>query len=93
MSELTSRLTDAELDEASEYARGSLRMTAIIAELRERRAADLTAEDLAALKFARDRVKAGLRSEAAIYFDDNHIKRYDNALVVIDKLLNAGGGL
>jgi hypothetical protein len=34
------RLTDAELDEAFEYAHGSLRLTAALAELKERRKQD-----------------------------------------------------
>lgn len=37
------RLTDEELDEAFEYAHGSLRLTAALSELRQLRALDLTA--------------------------------------------------
>lgn len=46
-----SRLTDQELDEAFDYAHGSLRLTAALSELRERRAADLTAQDVEALHY------------------------------------------
>ncbi|MGE0206148.1 MAG: hypothetical protein AB7E70_19505 [Hyphomicrobiaceae bacterium] len=46
-----SRLTDQELEEAFDYAHGSLRMTAALSELRERRAADLTAQDVEALSY------------------------------------------
>jgi hypothetical protein len=43
------RLTDTELDEAFDYAHGSLRLTAALSELRERRAADLQVDDYEAV--------------------------------------------
>ena len=53
---MSERLTDEELTEALEVAQGmrSLRLTAAIAELRERRMADLSAEDKEALRKARE---------------------------------------
>jgi hypothetical protein len=44
---MSTRLTDAELDEAFDYAHGSLRLTAALSELRERRAQNLSPADLA----------------------------------------------
>jgi hypothetical protein len=50
------RLTDAELDEAMAYAHGSLRLTAALAELKERRALDMTDRDCELLRIVRDDV-------------------------------------
>lgn len=51
---MSERLTDEEIDEALQIAKSlnSLRLTAAVAELKERRAADLTAGDVEALKDA-----------------------------------------
>ena len=80
------RLSDEELTEAFAYAHGSLRLTAALSELKERRAADLSAEDRSALNFALSVVKANT-------FDDS-IQAYrvssSAAISVLSKLLDGG---
>lgn len=78
-----SRLTDAELDEVLAYAQmiHGLRLTAAVAELKERRAADLTNEQRGALWFAREIVwTCGIPS-----YETNA------ALAALDKLLGKDG--
>jgi hypothetical protein len=75
------RLTDEELTEAFEYAHGSLRLTAALSELRERRKRDLTTEEREALKFAHDFI---------VEEGGNH-GRWERAAAVLSKLLGQGG--
>lgn len=89
------RLTDEELDAISEQC-GSLGLVALnaaaqrdvqamIAEIRERRAADLTPEDVEALK----RLFKDIRTWALVrhHFENNH----RHALAVLDRLLEREG--
>jgi hypothetical protein len=48
------RLTDTELADAFAHARGSLRLTAALAELVERRAADLSKPEISLIDYALD---------------------------------------
>ncbi len=80
------RLTDEELVEAFDYAHGSLRLTAALSELRERRAADLTADEREVLEWLRLHLAAAVEHPEAQAID---IKLA--ALATLDRLI-AGGG-
>lgn len=79
-----SRLTDEELTEALAYAQGlqSLRFTAIVAELRERRAADLSDEDREALEW--------LQYIGEVTHCDRGHDVKQRALAVLNRLLGGG---
>jgi hypothetical protein len=77
----TNRLTDAELDEAFSYACGSLRLTAALVELKERRAAAPTQDELDVLRVVRDDVQEfGLA-------DDNARRLWAKAVAVLDRII------
>jgi 23S rRNA G2069 N7-methylase RlmK/C1962 C5-methylase RlmI len=81
-----SRLTDEELDEAMHVVQSlhSLRLTAALVELRERRAADLKAEDVEALR--------ALRSDVDEYglAIDEYRRHRATVLAILDRLTNGG---
>jgi hypothetical protein len=57
----------------------------------ERRAADITAEEVEALSLARDCVSARLQSYAAEHFSDGHVDLHQHALAILDRLTTNGG--
>ena len=83
------RLTDDEIDEALQIAKSlsSLRLTAAVAELKERRAADLTSEDVEVLRWLYTQAHAIGYDRAKRGREDLHTRR---ALAVLDRLLNGG---
>lgn len=91
---MTARLTDEELAEAFDIARGllSLKLTAAVAELQARRAADLSAEDVEALRYMKcfaEEVHGSAREHG---LEREHIDIAERALDVIDRIIASGGG-
>lgn len=93
------KLSDVEIDGLHRFVIGDdgprpIHMVWIdraLTELRERRAADLTAEDREALTFAKERVSFNLNANAASeYFSDAYADRYRHAIAVLSKLLDGG---
>lgn len=84
---MSERLTDAELDEALQVARdlSSLRLTAAIAELRDRRARDLTDDDREALRTVRDHWGPPERESLPEIMEERQ-----RVFAVLDKLLGGG---
>jgi hypothetical protein len=87
-----SRLTDEELARTIAVAKKeSWPVVIALTELRERRAADLTAEDREALEFAAGRLELARRTPRTVAERELNAD-IDRALSVLSKLLAAGGG-
>jgi len=80
-----SRLTDDEVSHWTDAMKPESPFGRALAELRSRRAADLTAEDVEALRWARSLIDEAYRAW------HGHRWQYDGALSAIDKLTRGGG--
>jgi hypothetical protein len=79
---------DADRDYAISHSTATAAVFAIrwmVAELRDRRAADLSAEDVQALKFAMDVVRSSVLARHS-----RHDQKCDVSLAVLDRLVKGG---